>query len=186
MRLVPVHMAQDVRRPPAVRAREEPEADHQARPDFSVFYHEHHRRVAAALSSVLADRDLGAEATDEAMARCYARWSTVSHYSNPAGWVYRVGLNWALSRKRRQARRYIFAPHERVEPELPADPQIAEALAGLDLRLRSVVVCRVLLDWSTDETAEALQIKPGTVKSRLHRALTRLEEALAHFDGEGH
>lgn len=152
-----------------------------ARPGFTAFYDEAYRRVAAALSSTLGDRELGVEAADEAMARCYAHWDTVSRYDNPAGWVYRVGLNWALSWRRKLARRHTLPPPQHVEPVTPADPQIAEALAALDMRLRSVVVCRILLDWSTEETAEALQIKPGTVKSRLHRGLGRLAETLAHF-----
>ena len=55
------------------------------------------------------------------------------------------------------------------------------ALRRLDVKLRSVVVCRLLLDWSVDETADALRIKPGTVKSRLHRALAMLERSLGHM-----
>lgn len=155
------------------------------RPGFTAFYGEAYRRVAAALSSTLGDRELGVEAADEAMARCYAHWDKVSHYDNPAGWVYRVGLNWALSWRRKLARRHTLAPPEPVQPTLPADPQIVEALSSLDMRLRSVVVCRILLDWSTEQTAEVLQIKPGTVKSRLHRGLSRLAESLAHFQ-QGH
>ncbi|MFP3915488.1 MAG: sigma factor-like helix-turn-helix DNA-binding protein [Actinomycetota bacterium] len=153
-----------------------------ARPGFAAFYDEAYRRVAAALSSTLADNDMGVEAADEAMARCYANWTTVSRYDNPAGWVYRVGLNWALSWRRKLARRHTLPPPQPVEPVLPADPQIAQALASLDMRLRTVVVCRILLDWSTEDTAEALQIRPGTVKSRLHRGLGRLAEMLPHFE----
>jgi DNA-directed RNA polymerase specialized sigma24 family protein len=44
--------------------------------------------------------------------------------------------------------------------------------------LRAVVVCRLLLDWSVDQTAAALRLKAGTVKSRLHRALAQLERTL--------
>ena len=51
--------------------------------------------------------------------------------------------------------------------------------AGLPLDQRSVVVLRYYLDWSTEEMAEAMGVAPGTVKSRLHRALRRLERALA-------
>ncbi|MGH8911521.1 MAG: sigma factor-like helix-turn-helix DNA-binding protein, partial [Acidimicrobiia bacterium] len=115
----------------------------------------------------------------------YALWGSVSHYDNPAGWVYRVGLNWALSVRRKLARRQTLAPPGHHHDALPADPQVAEALVKLDLRLRTVVVCRILLDWSTEETATALQIKAGTVKSRLHRGLARLQEQLAHFE-QGH
>lgn len=166
-----------------VTSQEVARPDVDARPGFAVFYGQTYSRVAAALSSTLGDRDLGVEAADEAMARCYAHWATVGRYDNPAGWVYRVGLNWALSWRRKLARRHTLPPPEHVEPVMPADPQIAEALASLDLRLRTVVVCRILLDWSTEETADALQIKPGTVKSRLHRGLGRLADMLSHFEG---
>jgi RNA polymerase sigma-70 factor (ECF subfamily) len=115
------------------------------------------------------------------MARAYARWTTVQTYDNPSGWVYRVALNWARSVHRRAVRKLpLRGRDEVVQPPVP-DPAIAKALADLDVRLRAVVVCRCLLDWSVDETAHALGIKPGTVKSRLHRALAILESALGHL-----
>lgn len=160
-----------------------PPADIDARPDFTVFYSRAYRKIAAALSSTLRDQALGTEAADEAMARCYARWATVGTYDNPEGWVYRVGLNWALSWHRKLVRHRTLPAPEPVQPSMPVDPQIEKALADLDMRLRSVVVCRILLDWSTDETAAVLRLKPGTVKSRLHRGLGRLAETLSHFDG---
>jgi DNA-directed RNA polymerase specialized sigma24 family protein len=41
-----------------------------------------------------------------------------------------------------------------------------------------VVVLRFHLDWPVDEIATALGCPTGTVKSRLHRGLRRLEKAL--------
>ena len=35
------------------------------------------------------------------MVRAYARWDKIGAYDNPGGWVYRVGLNWARSARRR-------------------------------------------------------------------------------------
>lgn len=43
---------------------------------------------------------------------------------------------------------------------------------------RAVVTCRLLLGMSEAETAAALRIRPGTVKSRLHRATQRLQSLL--------
>lgn len=147
--------------------------------EFSEFYRNHWRGVARGLALTLGDADLASEATDEAMARAYPRWATIRTYDNPAGWVYRVGLNWARSYHRRIARLIPFAHHETVDLAPVADPAIRAALLRLDIKQRSVVVCRLLLDWSVDETAAALEISPGTVKSRLHRALTILESTLA-------
>jgi len=170
---------------PTERGGTPPEMEGITRPDFPAFYRDAYPAVARALGVTLGDRELGAEAADEAMARCYSHWSTVRSYDNPAGWVYRVGLNWARSLRRRMSRRP--PPHHLTVVEQPnvADPQIQQALAELDIRLRAVVVCRFLLDWSTQETADALNLRPGTVKSRLHRALGQLENKLHHFKEEG-
>jgi RNA polymerase sigma-70 factor (ECF subfamily) len=43
---------------------------------------------------------------------------------------------------------------------------------------RDVLACRFFLELSEEETAAALGIARGTVKSRTHRALVRLEEEL--------
>ena len=149
--------------------------------DFPTFYRESWSSVARSLTLALGDRDLAVDATDEAMARAYARWSSIGHYDNPAGWAYRVGLNWARSRHRRLARRLPFTRATVTEQEPPTDPAVRAALLDLPLDQRNVVICRLFLDWSVAETAAALDIKPGTVRSRLHRALNVLQPALDHL-----
>ncbi len=145
---------------------------------FDDFYRRCYVDIVRTLGFTLGDVELATEAADEAMARTYARWATVSTYDNPAGWTYRVGLNWARSVHRRLARQLpVFRKRDTLEPEF-TDPAIAEALRSLDTDLRAVVVLRLYADWSVAETAEALGIKPGTVKSRLHRALAILETRL--------
>ncbi|MGI9615035.1 MAG: RNA polymerase sigma factor, partial [Acidimicrobiales bacterium] len=52
------------------------------------------------------------------------------------------------------------------------------ALGELPTKARSVVVLRYFLGWSTDEVSEALDIAPGTVESRLSRALDTLQTKL--------
>ena len=53
------------------------------------------------------------------------------------------------------------------------------ALDGLGVDDRMVLGCRYFLDLSEAETAEALGIPKGTVKSRSARAIGRLRERLA-------
>jgi len=148
---------------------------------FTEFYRTDYANIARALGYTLGSVDLGREATDEAMARAYARWDKIRDYDSPAGWVYRVGLNWAYSVRRRMLRSLPFTEHVSSSEPPISDPAIALALRNLDVKLRSVVVCRLLLDWSVEETADALRIRPGTVKSRLHRALASLERSLGHM-----
>lgn len=51
------------------------------------------------------DTALASEAVDEAMPLAPERWSKVGHYDRPAGWVFRVAINWATSRHRKLALR---------------------------------------------------------------------------------
>lgn len=152
---------------------------------FSDFYRVSRDRIARALALTLGDADLGGEAADEAMARAYQRWNRIGAFQEPAAWVYRVGLNWATSVLRRRKR----APSPPA-PAGPADlgpvaePSIAAALAQLPVGQRAVIVCRFYLGLSEAETAAALHVRPGTVKSRLSRGLEVLNVRLAHLQPE--
>ncbi len=153
----------------------------QAVGSFEEFYRGQADRVYRALALTLGDADLARDATAEAMARACARWPKVSTVENPGGWVYRVGLNWATSvwRRRRREHPLLADDHERPADVADVDAVAAlAALAGLNTLSRAVVVCRVLLDLSTAETAAALRIPEGTVKSRLARALATLRSSL--------
>ena len=160
-----------------------------AEASFTAFHAASRDRLARALGVTLGDEHLGAEAADEAMARAFQRWGRVGHYDNPAGWTYRVGLNWAISGLRRRR----LPPHllhhladldGDVSPMV--EPDVLLAVAELDVRQRAVVVCRYLLDLSEAQTAAALRTRPGTVKSRLHRATRHLQIRLAHLAPEDH
>lgn len=149
---------------------------------FEVFYRDCREEMARALVLAVGNRDLGLEATDEAFARALERWSDVGNYENPRGWVYRVGLNWARSKLRRRsfALDGIFAGSVYLD-DLP-EPELLAAVEQLSYKYRSVVVARFFLDWSIEQTADALGIPEGTVKTRQSRALERLRKRL----GEPH
>ena len=73
-------------------------------PSFDSFYRDQYIRSYRSLALALRNPDLAREATDEAMTRALERWDVVGRYTSPSQWVFRVGLNWAISRLRR--RRY--------------------------------------------------------------------------------
>jgi RNA polymerase sigma-70 factor, ECF subfamily len=56
---------------------------------------------------------------------------------------------------------------------------LEQAVAGLPQAFRAVFVLREVEGLSVEETAEALGIPQPTVKTRLHRARLKLQEALA-------
>jgi RNA polymerase sigma-70 factor (ECF subfamily) len=149
---------------------------------FEDFYRAQVDGVYRALAVAIGDAHLAREATDEAMLRAYARWARVGALDNPGGWVFRVGLNWATSWWRRVRYERPMPAEDRhplvAAPDSGTDAAVA-ALAALPLAQRAVVVCRVLLELSTSETAAVLDIAEGTVKSRLARALAGLRAILA-------
>jgi RNA polymerase sigma-70 factor (ECF subfamily) len=142
---------------------------------FDGFYRTNRERLCRALDLTIRDRELATEAIDEAMTRAAQRWEVVGRYDSPEGWVYRVALNWARSVFRK--RRTLPSRREAHWDTLP-DPDVSRAVAALPLKLRVVVIARYYLDWSVPQIAQHLWLPPGTVKSRIHRALARLESDL--------
>ena len=154
---------------------------------FDEFYASARPDISRALALALGDVDLAMEATDEALARAYERWPLVRRLDRPEGWVYRVAMNWALSilRRRKRSDHRLYAPAE--TSVTIADPDLHAALAELDVKHRTVIVCRHLLGWSVSDTAAALKVREGTVKSRLSRATSILQARLSHLrDNEEH
>lgn len=146
---------------------------------FEEFYSAHAGPIGQALELTLGDRELAEDALNEAMARALQRWKRVSRYANPQGWVYRVGMNWAMSwlRRRRRERDRPLTIRPDAQPQ-PQDQDLAHALAALSIEHRSVVICRFFFDWSVRQTAESLDVAEGTVKSRLARALENIRHEL--------
>jgi RNA polymerase sigma-70 factor (ECF subfamily) len=107
-------------------------------------------------------------------------------------WILRIVSNEARNRRRSAARRErlaLRAERERGPGDAAPSPEAATlaredrerllgALERLSERDRSVIAYRYLLELSEAETAEALGVRPGTVKSRLSRALERLRATL--------
>ncbi len=147
---------------------------------FDAFYSVTWPEVYRAVAVVIRDRDLAAEAVDEAMVRTFTKWRDVSRMSNPQGWVYRVAVNWARTglKRRSLAKKLPEPPEPLVEVPTPPDPALIEAVRRLPAKQRDVIVARYLLDLSQEQIAETFGLEPGTVKSRLSRGLERLRKEL--------
>jgi RNA polymerase sigma-70 factor (ECF subfamily) len=178
-------VVQHVATPPASSAADPVEVD-VATSDhrFEAFYANERDRVYSALAITLGNADLAADAADEAMARAFQRWETVRTYASPGGWAFRVGLNWARSIVRRRHRSSPLLYQQDTVDAVVTDPDVHRALGLLDVKHRAVVVCRYVFGWSERETAEALELRPGTVKSRLSRATKQLQVQLGHLRQE--
>jgi RNA polymerase sigma-70 factor (sigma-E family) len=154
--------------------------------DFAEFYR---RRADECLRTVLlcvGDLDTAQDLVDEALARAWASWRTVSGHPAPVAWVVRTALNLNVSRWRRRRREVLVADPgtvaDRPDPGRagggPADPRVMAALMRLPARQRQVVALRLFLDLDTARTAEMLGIAPGTVMAHLGRAIAALRDDL--------
>lgn len=148
---------------------------------FETTFHEHRAQLVRALSLSLGDRELAAEAVDEAFTRALHRWHVVGDFDSPQAWIYKTARNWATSRFRRGLRDRRYAP-KIASPDsttdLLPDPALAKALEALPSTQRNVLVLRYYLDWPIASIADALDISVGTVKSRTNRALKELNRVL--------
>jgi RNA polymerase sigma-70 factor (sigma-E family) len=154
--------------------------------DFAEFYRSTADECLRTVMISIGDHDTARELVDEAFARAWASWRTVSRHPAPKAWVVRTALNTGISRWRRR-RREVPVPDPARITDLPAasgafaslvEPRIMEALMRLPARQRQVVALRLILDLDTAQTAEVLGIAPGTVMAHLGRAMAALRHDL--------
>jgi RNA polymerase sigma-70 factor (ECF subfamily) len=140
---------------------------------------------------VVGDRGDAEDAVQDAFVKAYLAMPRFRPGAAFRPWVLRIVANEARNRRRSSRRRDGLALRasaeggaaEAASPEAAAlDRTDAEALAAalgrLHERDRLVVAYRYLFEMSEAETADALGVPLGTVKSRLSRALARLRSEL--------
>ncbi|GAA4635985.1 RNA polymerase sigma factor [Actinoallomurus vinaceus] len=146
-------------------------------------------------------RRLGAGAADDVVADTFLdafrqRGRYRSDRADARPWLYGIAAN-LIGRHRRAETRMLQACAragidpvaesyaDRVDDQVAAAAvrrPVARALAALSPKYREVLLLIAWADLSYEETAEALGISIGTVRSRLHRARKKVREALGGQD----
>jgi RNA polymerase sigma-70 factor (ECF subfamily) len=132
-----------------------------------------------------------ADAEDAAQSGFVKAWTALPRFRDGAPfrpWLLRIVANEALNRRRASGRLGALrlraataAPSGDAAPSPEGDvlararrEELLAAVNRLGDRDREIVACRFFLELSEAETAEVLDVRPGTVKSRTARALERL------------
>jgi RNA polymerase sigma factor (sigma-70 family) len=149
-------------------------------------------RMAYVVAGSAADAE---EAAQEGSVKAHRALSRFRPGAPFRPWLLQIVANEARNRRRSAGRRWALAvraaegPSGRAAPSpegtLLAGEDRERLLAAVnDLREeeRLVIACRYFLELSEDETAAALGVRRGTVKSRTSRALARLREELGEAD----
>ena len=137
-------------------------------------------------STVIGMLGQGADADDvgqETMIRLYRSLDRFAGRSSLKTYLTRIAINAsldALRRRRRFLKRFWSLGGDEPQPE-PQDSvdvssrrEVHRALRQLTPDHRAVVVLRLMQGYSTQETADLLNLPVGTVLSRLDRAKKRL------------
>lgn len=144
---------------------------------FDEFYLGTRDRIVRQLTAMTLDRELAADASQEAYARAWQRWSRVSRMDDPVAWVRTVAWRLAVSQFRRRA--VASRALGRLGPTQSLDGLEIGTAAGLDLvaalrtlshEHRRVLVLHEMVGLTVREVAVETGVPDGTVKSRLSRA----------------
>ena len=140
---------------------------------------------------LLGSADLAEDVTQETFIRAYRSLGRFDTSRPLRPWLFKIAANLAHN-QRRSMGRYLAALGRLFHAEsgsigVPVEVQgdrhqEAEDLWRAVQLLRSadqqIIYLRYFLDLSVEETAEAMGLVQGTVKSRLHRALDRLRKVI--------
>jgi len=153
---------------------------------FETLFRECGADVYAYAISLLGDSSAAEDVTALAFERLYRSRARLDHgRGTPRAWLFAIARNAALDelRRRRRQSRYelddeMFADRDRAEAleDVERRATVRDALAGLPLRERELVLLKFHGQLSNGELARALQISESNAGTRLHRALTRLRE----------
>ncbi|MDD5261510.1 MAG: RNA polymerase sigma factor [Methylacidiphilales bacterium] len=171
---------------------------------WAEIHRHYYKGLWSAVNQILHDETLSEDVVQEAFLKAYRQIRRFEGHSRFSTWLYRIALNQAYDVLRKTKRRSKYlglfpvqeedetVPLEAIDPHTPiddverADHQLAlsKALATLAPEHRAVVELRLVQGFSTDETAQILKCRRGTVLSRLFYSCQRLKKVLEKYRHE--
>jgi RNA polymerase sigma-70 factor (ECF subfamily) len=140
-------------------------------------------RLAYLLTGDASDAE---DVAQEAFIRAYRSLDRFDSARPWRPWILSITANLARNRRRSIGRYFAnLQRFARLNPDPVFSPEgeyaeqqrahaLWQAVRRLEMGDQEVIYLRYFLELSVEETAVVLQVAPGTVKSRLHRALHRL------------
>lgn len=139
------------------------------------------------------DEEEAADTAQEAFVRAYRALGSFTRGQPFRPWLLRIVTNLALNRLKAKASRERMTERytrqlamneqsptpEQAAAEREQNERLMQAVRGLAPDEQVLISLRYFMELAESEVAQTLNIPPGTVKSRLHRTLTRLREIIA-------
>ena len=153
---------------------------------FEAFFTRHRGLIGRTAYALTGDPQVAEEVLQDTFVRAYRHRASLRTDVSPVPWLYRVALNLCYSRLARrrlpeepigdttvELRDHAPEPAELIERE-ELRRSVRRGVAALPEKHQLVIVLYYLQGLSLQETAEALGIRLGTAKSRIHYALQSL------------
>lgn len=149
--------------------------------DFAEVFAAHHPEALRLAYLLCGDRDRAEDVVADAFVKLFRRWGR-GGIDNPRAYLRRTVVNEVNSKFRRLAVERREAAKRSgddrglrtAEDQVVDSDAVATALAQLPQRQRTAVVLRYFADLPERETAEAMGVSVGTVKSTVFRGLERM------------
>src|SRR5438552_3133021 len=164
---------------------------------FRAIMQANNRRLYRLARGILRNDGEAEDVVQETYVRAFTHLESFRGDSSLATWLARIAMNESLGRLRRQRpgvewnslppgtleAQIIQFPHsgasedpEKSMAQRQIQNVVEHAIDELPDAFRVVFITRVIEGMNVEETAEILQLKPETVKTRLHRARTMLRD----------
>jgi RNA polymerase sigma-70 factor (ECF subfamily) len=163
------------------------DAPDEAQVAFDELYRESRDDVFAYVAGMLRDRGAAEDITMQAFERAYRRRRTFNpKRGSRRGWLFGIARNAALDELRRRKRAHtaeIPAPLAEPGPDEAAElaaerDAVRRALSRLAARDRELIALKYHADLSNAEIADVLGVSASNAGTLLHRAMTKLREAV--------
>ena len=162
-------------------------------PSWEEIVRDHSPRVYRLAYRLTGNAHDAADLTQDVFLRVFRSLSTYSP-GTFEGWLHRITTNLFLDSVRRKSKIRFDGLSDDASDRLPSreagpaqvyddnhfDDDVQRALDALPADFRAAVVLCDIEGLSYEEIADALGVKLGTVRSRIHRGRAALREALAH------
>lgn len=157
--------------------------DDAAAVEFHAFFERHYGELARLAHLLTGEPDAADDLAADALLALWHRWDRVRAAGHPAAYARGVVANLARTRIRsavRERRRVALFWSQRMEtvaenPDVASVLDVRTALSALPFRKRACVVLRHACDLSEKDTALALGISVGTVKSQTSKGIGELQ-----------
>ena len=153
--------------------------------EFHDFFERHHAELARFAWLLTGEAGAADDLAADALVALWQRWDRLRAAENPLAYARGVVANLARERirsatreRRRIALFFSRGPQQTHGPDLAAVVDVRAALDRLPFRKRACVILRHAFDLSEKDTAAALGISVGTVKSQTSKGMAELESLL--------